>query len=394
MIRKLILSKQSYLQLIIVLFGSLFGLLLMMSSMQVYTDVKSIVDNKKELISSQFLVVNKPVNMLDVLSGSAETFTETEINEFRKLKSVEKVGTFKANKFRAQTGFIFEGKTMMTDMFFEAVPQDFLDVKSDDWQWSEGEPVPIILPTDYLNLYNFGFAPSQGLPQISKGAAKLAGLRVIVSGNGSSMELQGFIAGFTDRINSILVPESFIEYSNRKYGNVEEKGASRLVVLSSDPSDEELSDFIEKAGYETNLELLKNGKLNALLKMILGILLLIGSVIILLSILGFIQYAQLLMVSSKYEIKTLLYLGYKVRHVFSQYFWFYLILLMMVTSLGYGALLYVKHHVNAYMIEKGFEPTSGIASTVITSGLLLVTGFLVLNALNIYRTIRHYAKPE
>lgn len=392
MIRRLILSKQSYMQLTVVLFGSLFGLLMVMSSLQIYQDIRSIVDNKKELISSQFLVVNKPVSILNTLSGSAAVFSEEEIESFKTLKAVEKVGTFKANQFRAQTGFQLQDKTMMTDMFFEAVPDGFLDVKVSNWNWKPGQPVPIILPTDYLNLYNFGFAPSQGLPQISKGTAKLAGLKVIVSGNGQTAEMSGVIAGFTDRINSILVPESFLEETNKVYGNNKDKGISRLVLMCNDPSDAQLTEFLESRGYETNLEMLKNGKLNALLKMVLSIVLIIGSVIILLAILGFVQYAQLLISNSNYEIRTLLQLGYRVNTIFKQYLLFYIVLMALVFVAGTGLLLYIKHLINGYMSEKNFEVNATIDPLVLVYGISLVIVFLILNALNTFYRIKQLAK--
>ncbi|MEY4573231.1 MAG: hypothetical protein RLZ10_2515 [Bacteroidota bacterium] len=392
MIRRLILFKQSYIQLTVVLFGSLFGLLMVMSSLQIYQDIRSIVDNKKELISSQFLVVNKPVSILNTLSGSAAVFSEEEIEAFKTLKAVEKVGTFKANQFRAQTGFQLQDKTMMTDMFFEAVPDGFLDVKVSNWNWKPGQPVPIILPTDYLNLYNFGFAPSQGLPQISKGTAKLAGLKVIVSGNGETAEMSGVIAGFTDRINSILVPESFLEETNNIYGSNKEKGISRLVLMCNDPSDAQLTEFLESRGYETNLEMLKNGKLNALLKMVLSIVLIIGSVIVLLAILGFVQYAQLLISNSNYEIRTLLQLGYRVNTIFKQYLLFYIVLMGLVFVTGTSVLLYIKHLINGYMSEKNFEVDATIDPLVLVYGILLVIVFLILNALNTFYRIKQLAK--
>lgn len=379
-------------QLTVVLFGSLFGLLMVMSSLQIYQDIRSIVDNKKELISSQFLVVNKPVSILNTLSGSAAVFSDEEIEAFKTLKAVERVGTFKANQFRAQTGFQLQDKTMMTDMFFEAVPDGFLDVKVSNWNWKPGQPVPIILPTDYLNLYNFGFAPSQGLPQISKGTAKLAGLKVIVSGNGQTAEMSGVIAGFTDRINSILVPESFLEETNKVYGNNREKGISRLVLMCNDPSDAQLTEFLESRGYETNLEMLKNGKLNALLKMVLSIVLIIGSVIILLAILGFVQYAQLLISNSNYEIRTLLQLGYRVNAIFKQYLLFYIILMGLVFVAGTGLLLYIKHLINGYMSEKNFEVNATIDPLALVYGISLVIVFLILNALNTFYRIKQLAK--
>lgn len=379
-------------QLTVVLFGTLFGLLMVMSSLQIYQDIRSIVDNKKELISSQFLVVNKPVSILNTLSGSAAVFSDEEIESFKTLKAVERVGTFKANQFRAQTGFQLQDKTMMTDMFFEAVPDGFLDVKVSNWNWKSGQPVPIILPTDYLNLYNFGFAPSQGLPQISKGTAKLAGLKVIVSGNGQTAEMSGVIAGFTDRINSILVPESFLEETNKVYGNNKEKGISRLVLMCNDPSDAQLTEFLESRGYETNLEILKNGKLNALLKMVLSIVLIIGSVIILLAILGFVQYAQLLISNSNYEIRTLLQLGYRVNTIFKQYLLFYIVLMALVFVAGTGLLLYIKHLINGYMSEKNFEVNATIDPLVLVYGISLVIVFLILNALNTFYRIKQLAK--
>jgi ABC-type lipoprotein release transport system permease subunit len=206
--------------------------------------------------------------------------------------------------------------------------------------------------------------------------------------------MPGMIAGFTDRINSILVPESFLEYANKNFGNTEDKGVSRLVLLCNDPSDAALTEFLQKGGYETNLEMLKNGKLNALLKMILNIVLLIGSVIILLAILGFIQYAQLLISHSTYEIKTLLQLGYRVGAIFRQFMWFYTWLMLLVFIAGAGSLMYIKHLFNTYMSEKNFEVDATIEPLVLVYGMLLVMLFLLLNAFNTYRRIVKLAKPQ
>ena len=59
---------------------------------------------------------------------------------------------------------------MSTQMFFESVPDAYIDVKSADWRFDErSDFLPIILPRNYLNLYNFGFAQSRNLPQLSEG---------------------------------------------------------------------------------------------------------------------------------------------------------------------------------------------------------------------------------
>ena len=50
------------------------------------------------------------------------------------------------------------GLHMSTAMFFESVPDEYVDVNLDKWEFDENERVvPIIIPRNYLNLYNFGF---------------------------------------------------------------------------------------------------------------------------------------------------------------------------------------------------------------------------------------------
>lgn len=393
MISKLILSRQSYVQLSVVMFGSLFGFLLLLSSLQLFYDFRQLLVHKEDLLSPQFMVVNKPVSMVNTLTGNASVFAPQEIREFELLPSVEKVGVFTANTFKAQAAFNFEGSSMYTDMFFESVPDAFIDMPATGWEWKEGDPVPIILPVDYINLYNFGFAPSQGLPQISQGTAMMAPLKIKIAGRGQSVELSGHIAGFSNRINSIIVPQRFMQYANAHYGDGPAREPSRIVVLSSDPSNEKLSELIRAKGYETNLELLKNSRMNAILKLILAITLVIGSVIILLSVLGFVQYAQLLVSNSRYEIRTLLDLGYDHHYIFRRYLVFYIALLGTVVLLGYVALALLKACFNSFMQAKGYDIGGGVDTRVLWAGIAMLLVFLLLNAANLYRMIRRLALP-
>ena len=60
------------------------------------------------------------------------------------------------------------GIHLSTEMFFEAVPDKFVDVSLDKWHFDENtHTIPIIIPRNYLNLYNFGFAQSRSLPKLS-----------------------------------------------------------------------------------------------------------------------------------------------------------------------------------------------------------------------------------
>jgi len=56
-----------------------------------------------------------------------------------------------------------------TDIFLEAIDNDFIDTIPPSFIWKEGDNlVPIIVSSDYLELYNTVFAPSRDLPQISE----------------------------------------------------------------------------------------------------------------------------------------------------------------------------------------------------------------------------------
>lgn len=392
MLKKLLLSKQKPMQLMVVLIGSFIGFTLILTTIQMSIDIKQLFSNNSDLIGSQVLVINKPVSLANTLLGAKNTFEEKELIELEKIKGIEKVGIFNSNLYRAKTAFSFMDNAMYTDIFFESIPDEFIDFNDNKWNWREGKEVPIILPTDYLNLYNFGFAPSQNLPQISQNTAQLAGLKIKIEGRGQIKEYDAKIWGFTNRINSILVPEKFLEYTNNQFGEKQSNGSSRVALLCKDPSNPTIYKYLKEKGYETNQENLKNSKLNSLLQTITGIVLGIGILIIILSLLGFIQYSQLLISDSSEEIKTLLLIGYPPKIIIKNYFLYYLIILTSVIVLSFLSLAFIQHFVNQYMSHKGFELNSSIHFEVIVYGILLSIILSLINLMSISKKIIQLAK--
>lgn len=392
MLKKLLLSKQKPLQLIVVLLGSFIGFTLIITTIQFSIDLKQLFSSNSDLIGSQVIVINKPVSIANTLLGAKNTFEEKELSELSKISGIEKVGIFNSNLYRAKTAFSFMDNAMYTDIFFESIPDDFIDFNDNKWNWREGKEVPIILPTDYLNLYNFGFAPSQNLPQISQNTAQLAGLKIKIEGRGQVIEYNARIWGFTNRINSILVPEKFLEFTNNQFGEKQSKGSSRAALLCKDPSNPKISNYLKEKGYETNQENLKNSKLNSLLQTVTSIILAIGILIIALSLLGFIQYSQLLISDSIEEIKTLLLIGYPPKIIIKHYFIYYLISLITVVLLSYLSLSFIHYFVNQFMTNKGFELNSAIHLNVYIYGLILTIGLSLINFLSITRKIVQVAK--
>lgn len=198
--------------------------------------------------ASAFAIVNKPVSLLHTM-GLESGFSEEEIQDLSGLPSVKRVGPFRANDFRVSLGSSNLG--FRTDAFFETVPDDFVDVDYPQWgSYRPGDVIPIVISSDYLALYNFGFAPSQGLPQLTGGTIGMVKMDVTLQGNGRQGRYKGRIVGFSPRLNSIIVPGAFMEYANGKYGSGSPKKPARLMLEVENPKAAHLLDFLKEKGYE------------------------------------------------------------------------------------------------------------------------------------------------
>ncbi len=399
MLARLILRNQRPAQLLLAVLGTVFGMLLLLASLQVYNDVQTLLNNKSEdaVLGPHYVVINKEVSLLNTLSMASTEFTDEEVKALKEQAFTQNLSGFSASLFGARA-FVDQQANpgfppLYTDLFFEALPNSFLDVKPNDWKWEEGTTsLPIIVPADYMNMYNFGFAPSQGLPQLSKKTVSLATFKVKVWGKGREDVLDAHVAGFSNRINTILVPEKFLNYANEQFGSGKQKRPSRLIISTPDPSAPELQKFLEEKGYETNAEQMRNGKLNSLLRVIMKICLVIGGVIILLSLLGFVQYAQLIINRSAYELLTLIKLGYDYKLLWRKYFLFYTSIFSTVFVLALIALHYVKAYFATFMGEKGFGVEDGLSAAVVQTGFLLTLALLLFNGTAVFISLKNLAK--
>ncbi|MCK7558749.1 ABC transporter permease [Chitinophaga sedimenti] len=191
------------------------------------------------------------------------------------------------------------------------MPDEFIDVKVDDWKWQEGQrDVPIILPTNFLDLYNFGFALGQGSPQISEETVKnIASIRINIYNGVEGDIFTGRVAGFSDRITTILVPDSFMRWANAKYGTEKDKAPSRIIVKTKDPSNPAFVKYLDDHGYSTDKEKQRFSKYRGIVNIITSAVGFFGLVLLLFALLVFSMFIQLVVASCKYEIRLLITLG-------------------------------------------------------------------------------------
>ena len=289
---KLLWSNNNKTSIILSSFGLLIGYFIVLISINISLIVNSTIKRDETLFSKDFLVINKKVSFLNTLSMVKSEFTKNEIDDLKKQSFVRDLFPFVSNTFRigAYTEATQDIPGFYTELFFQAIPSDFLNIKDKRWKWEEGQTeIPIIFPGDYLKLYNFGFAKSQGLPQISAETIGKVSFSVKIEGNGRKTILRARIIGLTDKVNSILVPEHFMDWANSNYGKTDSSnGSSMLLIETNNSSNPEIFSYLKEKGYETNKERIKNSKTSVFLKIIFSITLIIGLIITLLSLLLFL----------------------------------------------------------------------------------------------------------
>jgi hypothetical protein len=328
--------------------GTLAGFVLLLAGIQFYIDIKSVLSENSDLLDPEYIVINKKVNLGQTLGLTKGGFTEEEIEEITLQAFADQVSPFLSNQFPV-SGYTENERfpDFYTELFFEAIPDEFIDVKSEEWVWDpEVGKIPVIIPQDYLNLYNFGFAPSQDLPQIPKEVLSMIGFKLRLRGQGGYDDYDGQIVGFSNRIHSILVPLDFLSWANEKYGYFDRNNPSQLIMVSKDPTDPSIIRFLEEKGYDTIREKLKSSRMNVILKLIISFLVVVAAIIIGLAFLVFLLSLQLMISRSSEKIRRLNKLGFHYREISRPYILLLLVLMTAVTgfSLIITSLLTGKFH--------------------------------------------------
>ncbi|HEY2726520.1 MAG TPA: hypothetical protein VGI61_05075, partial [Parafilimonas sp.] len=207
--------------------GLFIAMLLILAAVQIQSNYQQILYSKTSQDSiADFLVINKTVTDKNV--GEA-TLTNAEINDLKQQPFVEKIGTLTPSRFRVGVQSISKQIPFYTDFFFESVPNEFLDVNSPDWQWNENSTyIPMIIPNMFLDMYNFGFSQSQHLPQLSQDLVKSLPVQIDIQTSSGIVNYYGRVVGFSDRISSVLVPQPFMDWANKKFGTGENVQPSRV----------------------------------------------------------------------------------------------------------------------------------------------------------------------
>ncbi|MDE5850091.1 MAG: ABC transporter permease [Muribaculaceae bacterium] len=369
--------------------SNFIGLLIIGGAVMFYVDSRGIWDDDESVINTDYLVVNKKVTSASTLGdGGATRFSAADLADLKAQPWVRRVGEFSSSDFRVYASVSQGGRGLETALFFESVPDSFVDLPAADWRFEPGQPVvPVMIPKDYLALYNFGFAGSAGLPQLSEQLISGIPLKLYMrSEDGSrSMQMEGRIAGFSNRLNTVLVPDGFMQYANSRLGDSGSSAPSRLIIDVSSPGDVAISEYLSSHGWEVAGD--KSGSSAAyLLKVVVGIVMAVGAVITLLSLFVLMLSVSLLMEKNRQVIHRLLMLGAPLRKVGAPY------CSMIVVGCGAAWLLSVGALVALRSLYAGALEGLGVGTGGMMWGIgvgtLLALGVVLVNIVAVGRKIK------
>lgn len=366
--------------------SNFLGLAIVIIGVQIYADIHSLWSDEDSFLKKDYLVVNKHLTSSDTFNPEAAQFTNEQISDVEKQPWVRSVGVFTSADYRLYARVVSGGRSMSTQMFFESLPNQYIDVTNENWKFSPTDSiVPIIISKDYLSLYNFGFASGSGLPRLSESSIRTVPLQLEISGMRGQCSLMGKIVGFSNRLNTILVPQSFIDWSNKLYGdNGHAPAPSRLIIDVNSPGDVRITDYLTENNLETAGE---EGASQAayMLNVLTGVVLAIGIIITVMSLFILLMSISLLMYKNREKIHTLIMLGYDLKTVSKPY----LILVMTVSivawMLAVGVMLLVRMGYHDAIIGMGAE-TSSVYASIIT-GFLLLLPVVIFNLISIHRKV-------
>ncbi len=286
------------------------GVLLLLCSLQMFINIQRLT-KQANIRKNGFDYIAATKNVEGESSQSEKNmFTQQDIDELKSKPFIQDVAPVMANQFRVQ---LSAGDLLpfQTEFFIESLENDFLDTLPPSFSWHEGQDIlPIIFSSDFFEMYNVVFAPGQSLPQFSRKNASDVRFLVTCFGNGKQQAFVAKIVAFSDRVNSVLVPTEFLQWANQQFGSQKPMAVARIFIKTKDANNPDLINFLDSKNYSVNKERNILGRNKMLIQNILSGLGIFGLMVVLLALMLFSFYLQLIIARSRENLKLLLTIGY------------------------------------------------------------------------------------
>ena len=384
---KLLKQNMSIPQFVGFFFASLFGMFIVLFGYQFYRDVLPFFQDKDSFMKSDYLVISKRIDTNTSFSGRTNNFSSSEINHLSQQPFIQKVGSFHSANYQSEVSMDVQGNRLFdSEFFFESIPDAFVNVPLSEWKYDgKDDIVPIIFPKSYLAMYNFGYARNHSLPKISEGLVGMLDVQIHIRGNGQEQTLKGKVIGFSSQLSTILVPESFMVWSNQRFSSTPQNEPNRLIVDVANPTDTQFSQYLAKHGYEVENIHSSAEKIAYFFRLIVVIVMMIGLIISVLSFYILMLSIYLLVQKNTSKLQNLMLIGYSPSQVAQPYQLLTLSLHGLVFVLAIGILAIVRplymdvlYNLLPSLDNGGLGPTS-LLGVVLLLGVTAINSWIIRN---------------
>lgn len=363
-----------------------FGLTLWMLAVSGFIELRQAFRTETSWIGDQHLILSKPLRTTEALLDLPSGFTERELTQLETQPGIEAWAPFRNNRFQAALGPGTLGRsgsnTFASLVFLESIPREFLTEVPSHWKWTPESPyVPLLLPNEFLSLYNHAFAPGQGLPRVTPAMLGMATLELEAIGPAERRTFPVRVVGLTRDIPSILVPETFLQWANRHFsdrGSTEPR-PTRIIVRTTGTDERQLDDWIADQSWEITSGRTSGGRLQAVGSLFMISLGIAGILILIPALSASVTTLLLMMERAAPLLRSLHLIGCRIQPLLGFYRKRMFAILALAWIIGFLALFFAHQWWASEAIYLGIESPAipSIWSLLLSGTLPVILGLIV-----------------
>jgi len=117
------------------------GTFIILTITQLFLDVKPLLYQQSSVFKGNSAVVSKNISVFKTINKEKIYFTSYELEELEEqtfIKSISKfnTATFKIVAYSEKSENV---PVFYTDLFFESIPDKYIDVETEEWAWSSSQ---------------------------------------------------------------------------------------------------------------------------------------------------------------------------------------------------------------------------------------------------------------
>lgn len=386
MLNKLLFKNQDRKQLIIAMIGALLGITFLITSIHYLIKLNEFGEGA-DILGPNTIIVQKRVSNTSTLGMTKTDFSESELEKMKAKKFIKDVKPVVANNFDV---FFRTADSLVPPfssvVFIQTIDSDFLEIEPENWSWKKGDDyVPMIMPREFLIMLNT-FMSASGIPPVSDDLAKDIKFEFKLSNKSNTKKetVKVKIAGFSNEVSSLLVPESFMRYGNDIFSDGSVQKITQVMISGEEGKFGLVEELLETKGLESKKSQMVVGKLKSIIGTLFGVVLGISIIAVFMSGLVLIQYLQLLITRNAYEARTLMRMGYHPEKIIKTFFFYFVKIFGIVSALGLVLFVLLKFILDHAIATGGL----GIGTSITLQSIAALILAYFLFAYTSYRTAK------